>query len=101
MGIGEYPAVLAISLGAGDTTVVNLVNAYSMLANGGKDLKPSLIDMVQDRRGKIIYRADTRPCEGCNARDWNGKEMRSEEHTSELQSIMRSTYAVFCLKKKN
>src|SRR3546814_8267401 len=30
-----------------------------------------------------------------------GKEMRSEEHTSELQSLMRKSYAVFCLKKKN
>src|SRR3546814_8409476 len=27
--------------------------------------------------------------------------MRSEEHTSELQSLMRTSYAVFCLKKKN
>src|SRR3546814_6805793 len=27
--------------------------------------------------------------------------LRSEEHTSELQSLMRSSYAVFCLKKKN
>src|SRR3546814_8688525 len=29
------------------------------------------------------------------------KEIRSEEHTSELQSLMRISYAVFCLKKKN
>ncbi len=75
MGIGDYPAVLAISLGAGETTVAHLVNGYSMLVNGGKQLKPSLIDLVQDRHGKIIYRRDTRPCEGCNASDWNGKAM--------------------------
>src|SRR3546814_1675443 len=30
-----------------------------------------------------------------------GKQDRSEEHTSELQSLMRISYAVFCLKKKN
>src|SRR3546814_10572985 len=30
-----------------------------------------------------------------------GKTVRSEEHTSELQSLMRISYAVFCLKKKN
>src|SRR3546814_6564476 len=30
-----------------------------------------------------------------------GSDARSEEHTSELQSLMRSSYAVFCLKKKN
>src|SRR3546814_4708207 len=33
--------------------------------------------------------------------DENGQDWRSEEHTSELQSLMRISYAVFCLKKKN
>ena len=75
MGIGEYPAVLSIALGAGDTTVLKLTNAYAMLANQGRALKPSLIDYVQDRRGKVIYRSDPRSCEGCNARDWDGKPM--------------------------
>jgi len=75
MGIGDYPAVLAIALGAGDTTVLRLTNAYSMLANMGRELKPTLIDYVQDRHGKVIFRADPRPCEGCNAPDWNGKPM--------------------------
>src|SRR3546814_14146177 len=73
MGLGEYPSVLAISLGAGETTVLKLVNAYSMMVNGGKQLAPTLIDLVQNRHGKIIYRRDTRPCEGCTASDWNGK----------------------------
>src|SRR3546814_9319839 len=31
---------------------------------------------------------------------WNGRSFRSEEHTSELQSLMRISYAVFCLKKQ-
>src|SRR3546814_2887601 len=31
---------------------------------------------------------------------WTGRRVRSEEHTSELQSLMRISYAVFCLKKK-
>ncbi|OHT22171.1 MULTISPECIES: penicillin-binding protein 1A [Edaphosphingomonas] len=75
MGIGDYPAVLAISLGAGDTTVLKLTNAYAMLANNGRELKPTLIDYIQDRNGKTIWRADTRPCEGCNAKDWNGGPM--------------------------
>ena len=75
MGIGNYPAVLAISLGAGDTTVSRLTNAYAMLANQGRALKPTLIDYIQDRRGKVIWKADTRPCEGCNASDYDGKPM--------------------------
>lgn len=70
-----YPAVLAIALGAGDTTVLRLTNAYSILANNGKDMKPTLMDYVQDRHGKVILRADGRPCEGCNAKDWDGKPM--------------------------
>ncbi|MGE3746072.1 MAG: penicillin-binding protein 1A [Sphingomonadaceae bacterium] len=75
MGIGEYPAVLSIALGAGETTVLKLTNAYAMLANQGRALTPTLIDYVQDRQGKVIFRADQRPCEGCNMADWDGKPM--------------------------
>ena len=75
MGIGDYPAVLAIALGAGDSTVARMVNGYSMLANNGRQLHQSVIDYVQDRRGKVIFRADERPCPGCDAPDWDGKPM--------------------------
>ena len=75
MGIGEYPAVLSIALGAGETTVLKLTNAYAMLANQGRALTPTLIDYIQDRQGKVIFRADQRPCEGCNMADWDGKPM--------------------------
>ncbi len=75
LGVGDYNPVLSISLGAGDTTVLRLTNAYAILANQGRALTPTLIDYVQDRRGKVIWRADTRPCEGCNAKDWNGGAM--------------------------
>src|SRR3546814_19439802 len=51
MGLGEYPSVLAISLGAGETTVLKLVNPYSMMVNGGKQLAPPLIDLVQNGHG--------------------------------------------------
>jgi penicillin-binding protein 1A len=71
----KYSAVLAISLGAGDTTVQRMVNAYSILSRNGRDLKPTLIDFVQDRRGKVRYRADTRPCERCNMPEYDGKPM--------------------------
>jgi penicillin-binding protein 1A len=74
-GIGSYDPVLSISLGAGDTTVARLTNAFSMLANGGKRVQPVLIDLIQDRHGKTIYRADPRPCEGCDADDWLGEAM--------------------------
>ncbi|MGZ8998868.1 MAG: penicillin-binding protein 1A, partial [Allosphingosinicella sp.] len=72
LGVGEYPDYLAVALGAGDTTVLKLTNAYAILANQGREVKPSLIDYIQDRTGKVIYRADTRPCDRCNAPDWDG-----------------------------
>jgi penicillin-binding protein 1A len=75
MGVGTYPPYIAYSLGAGETTVLRMVNAYSELVNAGRALKPTLIDYVQDRHGKVIWRADARPCEGCNAKDWDGGAM--------------------------
>ncbi|MEK6638265.1 MAG: transglycosylase domain-containing protein [Pseudomonadota bacterium] len=70
-----YSPVLAIALGAGETTVMKMVNAYSILARNGRDVSPTLIDFVQDRNGKIRYRADTRPCERCNMPEYDGKPM--------------------------
>jgi penicillin-binding protein 1A len=90
-----YPAVLAIALGAGDTTVARMVNAYSILANNGRALTPTLIDFVQDRRGKVIYRADTRPCEGCNKPDWDGKPMpRPSARTKQIVDPMTAYQTV-------
>ena len=66
-----------MALGAGDTTVARLVNAYSILANHGQSVTPTIIDYVQDRNGKVIYRSDNRCAvmQGCNAPDWNGQPM--------------------------
>ncbi|WP_417622095.1 penicillin-binding protein 1A [Parasphingorhabdus sp.] len=75
MGIGDYKPYLAFALGAGDTTVMKLTNAYSMLANHGRELQPTVIDFVQNRKGKVIFRADKRVCENCNLRDWDGQPM--------------------------
>lgn len=57
--------VLATALGAGETTLMRLTAAYGMLVNGGKKISPSLIDRIQDREGKTIYKKDTRACPGC------------------------------------
>ncbi len=56
---------LAASLGAGETTLLQLTAAYGMLVNGGKEIKPSLIDRIQDRRGRGIYKHDERDCVSC------------------------------------
>ena len=75
MGVGDYAPYLAFALGAGDTTVLRMVNAYSTLANQGRAHTPTVIDFVQDRHGKVILPDNWRPCDGCNARDWNGRAM--------------------------
>ncbi len=77
LGVGKYENYLSIALGAGDTTVLKLTNAYAILANQGREVKPTLIDYVQDRHGKLIYRSDNRcqVMDGCNAPDWNGRAM--------------------------
>ncbi len=61
---------LAQALGAGEVTPLQLTAAYAMLVNGGRKITPSLIDRIQDRRGRTIYRHDTRPCPGCDAPAW-------------------------------
>ncbi|MDQ0320351.1 penicillin-binding protein 1A [Pararhizobium capsulatum DSM 1112] len=66
--------VLAMSLGSGETTVLRMVSAYAVIANGGKQIKPSLIDRIQDRYGKTIFRHEERTCETCNASDWQSQE---------------------------
>ncbi|MCL6739722.1 PBP1A family penicillin-binding protein [Sphingomonas sp. RB56-2] len=82
LGVGTYDRYLSIALGAGDTTVLKLTNAYAMLANNGRSVTPTLIDYVQDRNGKVVYRSDNR-CQvmeddnggSCNSADWDGKAM--------------------------
>jgi penicillin-binding protein 1A len=82
LGVGNYDRYLSIALGAGDTTVLRLTNAYAILANNGRSVTPTLIDYVQDRNGKVIFRTDNR-CQvmeadnggACDAPDWDGKAM--------------------------
>ena len=77
MGVGDYSRTpyLPIAIGAGDTTALRMTNAFATFANQGRALTPTLIDYVQDRRGRLIWRADTRPCDNCNAPDWDGRPM--------------------------
>jgi penicillin-binding protein 1A len=56
---------LSVVLGAEETTLLNLTNAYAMLVNGGKRIAPSMIERIQDYNGKTIYKRDQRNCEDC------------------------------------
>ena len=61
--MGTY---LANALGSEETTLFNMVAAYSMFANGGERVRPSLVDRVQDRYGRTVYAQDTRDCTDCD-----------------------------------
>lgn len=66
--------LLSMSLGSGETTLMRMVSAYAVLANGGKKINPSFIDRIQDRYGKTIFRHEERICENCNTGEWAGQE---------------------------
>ena len=70
----DLPPYLSMALGAGGTTVMRMVAGYGMLENGGRLLKPTLIDRIQDRWGHTIYKHDERVCQGCNADSWNNQD---------------------------
>lgn len=76
-GVGEnFPPYLSSALGANSSTLLNMARAYSQIVNGGKRIDPTMIDRVQDRKGKTLYRHDERPfddlhCkEDCLNQDW-------------------------------
>jgi penicillin-binding protein 1A len=74
LGVMEnIPRQLSMSLGAGETTLLRMVTGYAMIVNGGKEITPTLIDRIQDRNGKSVFRHDTRPCEGCQDIFWEGQ----------------------------
>lgn len=67
----KLPRQLAMALGAGETTLMKMVTAYAMIDNSGKKVEPTLIDRIQDRYGKTIFRHDKRSCENCAAAAWS------------------------------
>ncbi len=62
----EIPELLSVSLGASETTLINLTSAYAPFVNGGKKIYPKLISRIQDRRGKTIFQKKGRRCLGCD-----------------------------------
>lgn len=94
VGIGKYQNYLSFALGAGETTVLKMTNAYAALVNNGLQHTPTLIDYVQDRRGKVIWRADERECTGCNMDQWDGKPMPRLREQGRQVMDARTAYQV-------
>ena len=91
---GSYQPYPAFALGAGETTVLKMVNAYAALANHGRQHEPTLIDYIQDRRGKVIWRADKRECTGCNMDEWDGQPMPRLKPAGEQVMDARTAFQI-------
>ncbi len=84
--------MLATSLGSGETTLLKMTAAYSILANGGKKVEPTLIDRIQDRYGRTVWRHDKRECTGCNAPEWSGQP---EPEFIEIRDEVMNPYTAY------
>ncbi len=62
---------LPVALGSAETTLMRLTAAYAAIVNGGREVGPELIERIQDRHGRTIWRRDTRECDECRATAWD------------------------------
>jgi penicillin-binding protein 1A len=90
--VDHLQPVLSMALGAADTTVLRMATAYAMLVNGGKRITPTLIDRIQDRHGKTVYRHDRRPCPGCQGPDANVDVVPNVPDTRDQIADPRTVY---------
>ncbi len=97
----EIPELLSVSLGSAETSLLNLTSAYATFVNGGKKIKPVLINRIQDRRGKTIFSSKFAKCKGCDSYnennqeegfpliDYNNKQIISEQTAYQVTSILK------------
>jgi len=90
----DLPRMLSMALGAQETTLLDLTTGYAMLVNGGKRIRPTLIDRVQDRNGRTIFRHEQRPCHGCQVEEWLGQPQPRIPDNREEVADPRSVYQV-------
>lgn len=88
---GSFLRVLANSLGSQETTLFKMVAAYAMFANGGERVEPTLVDRVQDRYGKTVYKHDPRICTDCS--DPAIAPTRSPRIVSDRERVMNDVTA--------
>ncbi len=94
----EIPELLSVSLGAAETSLLNLTSAYASFVNGGIKIKPNLISRIQDRRGKTIFRLENKKCKGCDkflndtndlpTFEYENERVLSEETAFQMTSIL-------------
>ncbi len=92
--VRKLPHMLSMALGAAETTLLDITTAYAMFVNGGKRIRPTLIDRVQDRNGRTIFRHEKRPCDGCRNIDWSGQGVPHIPDNREQVADPRSAYQI-------
>ena len=94
-GIMDHmPHEYSMVLGAGETTPLRMTAAYAMLVNGGKRITPTFIDRIQDRNGATIFRADQRPCPGCDDVDGQHQPVPAPPDAREQVADPGSAYQI-------
>jgi penicillin-binding protein 1A len=97
----DIPELLSVSLGAAETSLLNLTTAYASFVNGGKKINPNLISRIQDRRGKTIFKVKNKKCIGCDkflnesknypVIKYENERVFSEETAYQMISILEGT----------
>ena len=89
-----------MSLGSAETTLLNLTSAYATFVNGGNKIYPTMINRIQDRRGKTIYSPSFAECNGCDRFseniptknfpkiNYNYEQIMSEQTAYQITSIL-------------
>ena len=95
----DIPELLSVSLGAAETSLIDLTSAYASFVNGGKKVEPNLIKRIQDRRGKTIFKLENKKCVGCDKFSNNSEKypfikyenekIFSEETAYQMTSILQ------------
>lgn len=95
----DIPELLSVSLGAAETSLIDLTSAYASFVNGGKKVEPNLINRIQDRRGKTIFKLENKKCVGCDKFSNNSEKypfikyenekIFSEETAYQMTSILQ------------
>ena len=95
----EIPELLSVSLGAAETSLINLTSGYAPFVNGGKKIEPNLISRIQDRRGKTIFQAENRRCIGCDKFINDSKNYPKIENTNERVLSEETAYQMISILK--
>ena len=93
----EIPELLSVSLGAAETTLLNLTSAYAPFVNGGKKIDPRLITRIQDRRGKTIFQEKMRKCIDCDKFINNENELPKIENSNDRVISEETAYQMISI----